>query len=208
MLHELGHSYGLDHDESGIALMNLQKPRAKNCSAGVGYRGYPMPDDYQGYLQYHKSYSGTRYNVAGTPWYKSGGFGQLDYKTPIVSSSTPASFILKVTYHSFFAHKWNGGNEYYAVRFWAVPDGTAPSFNRSTGLWTMPSGAQLLPYITYMTLPGWYSHTISLVMDLYAKHLPSLGKFRIWVYVDQSQYVPEVEEDDNVFPTNVVITRI
>ena len=203
-MHELGHSYGLKHDESRIALMNTQKPRAKNCDVASGYHGYPMPDDYQGYLQHHKNYSGTRFNVAGTPWYKENGTGHADQVTHVLTSSAPSrTFTIKATLHSFFNHAWTGGQ--IAIGLRAIPVGTTPTFNASTKTWSKPG--VLLPPWWIFTVNSWGSVKLTDTITVNRSQLPTDGDYRLWLHMDQDNNMSEVEEQDNLIPTGYIIRR-
>jgi len=207
MVHELGHSYGLQHDESRISVMNVARPQARNCDVASGYHAYPMPDDYQGYLQYHKNYSGTRFNVAGTPWYKKGGVGKIDQtNTPLKVSSLTAELQMDYTIHSYFAHAWGGGTAQYGITFRAIPVNTTPVFDHSNLTWSKPG--VLIPDYILATLPGWHSKYMSHTVTVTRNLLPTARKYRIWVYMDSASQVAEVEEADNLFPTQYTLERI
>jgi len=182
--------------------MNPQALKGKNCAVGSGFHGYPMPDDYQGYLHYHQVYLGNRYNVAGTPWYRGPtGLGSLDKKQLRVTPSSPARVTMTVTMHSFYNHPGPTVNVWY----YAIPVGTIPTFVPSAGIWT--SLGTKLNRSYSIAVPGWFSHGLRQDFDVTYGEVPHAGTFRIWVFVDASYQLPEVEEGDNVFPTGIVIER-
>jgi hypothetical protein len=199
-LHELGHSYGMKHDDARVSLMNV-KPRVRNCNVGANFADYPHPDDFQGYLQYHKNYSGSRFNVAGTPWYKSGSTATKDTIRQTVTASTPAAWRMSYLFHSYYAH--SGASIVIAYR--AIPTSVTPTFNYTTKQWSNTGTSLFLK--TNSTVPGWFTHKITVDLDVFHGELPGNGQYRIWVYVDSTNALSETEEDDNIFPTDVVITR-
>jgi hypothetical protein len=202
-MHELGHSYGLKHHNSYPSLMNDQKPRVKNCDVAAGFHDYPMPDDFQGFLQYHKSYSGARFNLAGTPFYRaSNGRGTFDSVGKFISSSSQyASWTVSFTYHSYFAH--SGPNVPIIFRF--IREGTIPTFNYSTNTWS-----NLGNLISYWQVDaqvnGWFSKKVTVFMDVFHWELPT-GNWRVWAQIDDLNNLGEVDKGDNLFPLDVFITR-
>jgi hypothetical protein len=202
-IHEIGHSYGLDHNESRVSVMNTVKPRVRNCDASEGFRDYPMPDDFQGYLEYHKDYTGSRFNVAGTTWYKwdVAYAGTRDTVRMITNSQFSAYVTLVYTLHSYFAHAGSS----IIISYRAIPTSSNPSYDPRTGQWI--GLGILLPELTTSTVPGWFSKRMQINIEVFRSQLPANGDYRIWIHVDSGNALTEVSERDNVFPTNTIITR-
>jgi hypothetical protein len=205
VMHEIGHAYGLEHESARVSVMDPNKPRVRNCSFWNGYHDAVMPDDLQGYLQHHKSYSGTRRNLSGTPWWKANGLGHLTAE-PIVFSTlaSPAQTVtLTYTLHSYYRHAT--GN--YAVSYRLREDIFGAGFNPSDGRYTFDAS---LPYVTTVSsLSNEYSARQSINMQIIPSDLPRAGVwYHVWVQVDSGYVVAETDESDNAFPTGVIIRRL
>lgn len=206
-LHEIGHAYGLLHDEAYISVMNdetLEFPR--NCHIGQGFSDFPFPDEYNGYLKHHKGYSGERYNLTGTAWYRN------DYNQNTVDRQTlllgngQISLNFTFTYSQYFPHTPPG----YHMRFWFFPEGTMPTFSGyATNTWNTTGGIRS-PWSTYVTNHGAVAarYTFSSSRPLYGSDLPNPGTYRVWVQMDSTGLVDETDEGDNFFPLDIIINRI
>ena len=102
------------------------------------------------------------------------------------------------------------GTPYRAV---LVPTSGAPTFNWSNSTWPFPSGTKYLtqrflttsdPSLDDMGFTGFNAFTESVV----GTTLTSGTNYRLWIQVHPSGYVSEVDEGDNVFPTNIRVQRL
>jgi hypothetical protein len=203
VIHEVGHMYGLNHDNSRIATMASIKPRVKNCW-GPGMSNFHMPDDFQGLMQYHKGYTGSRFNLGGTAWYKSGSTATIDRPRVVVGdTTTPVSTTFSFTLHSYFAHAGSS----FSIAFRAVPEGASPFPSSGAGAWSWPALTMVLNPTSRVTLPGWFSSKQTVTLSFRGWDLPS-GVTRVWAHIDSGLAVLEQAEFDNVFVTDVVITKI
>ncbi len=202
VIHEIGHMYGLAHEDSRIATMASLKPRVKNC-LGTGFSNFHMPDDFQGLMQYHKGYSGSRFNLGGTAWYKSGSTATIDRPRVNVTGSTSlVSTTFAFTLHSYFPHA--GPN--FTISYRLVPDGGAPFPTIPAGSFAWPALSVVLNPTSLITLPGWFSTKQTVTLSYRGSDLPT-GVNRLWVQIDPGQAVSEQTEADNVFVTDVLVTR-
>ena len=148
VVHELGHGFGMNHHDGPVSVMN-KKPRVRNCRWAQGYRDAPMPDDVQGYLQYHKTYSGVIKNMSGTPWFRaSDGFGtKWSVATRISGPNGSLNLTFNYTLHSYYRHATGD----YVVQYYAVPINQTPPFNWTTKRFTLPTP---LPVMTLVSGSG------------------------------------------------------
>ena len=209
-IHELGHAYGLAHNEGGASVMNPSKPRIRNCDVSANFHDYPLPDDMGGYLEHHKGYSGAVYNVAGTPWFQAGATASITKSEIPFTASGPAFLNVPLTYslHSFYPDRIA---EYRVEYFWLPLDYNTwqwriPTFNASTKQWSMP-GAKFAPEQTIVQNSGRSTSTQSINLAVLKRDFPVNILWRLWVRVDSLGQVSERNEGDNVFPTDVVIGR-
>jgi hypothetical protein len=199
IMHELGHSYGLKHVD-GTSVMNPNKPRVRNCDVYRSFHDYPNPDDFGGFMEHHQGYSGNRYNVAGTPWYRSGSTGTIDRRIiNLDASHTSANVTFSYTLHSFYPNNIASYTVNYFFLGW-----TLPTYNTSTKTWSTPAAVVYPGWLTFVENVNRSSVTQTVTGPLLRSRFP-YGQWRLWVQVDSGGAVNERQESDNVFPTDVVV---
>lgn len=201
-MHELGHAYGLSHT-SGTSLMNTDKPRVRNCDVYRSFHDYPHPDDIGGFMEHHKGYTGSVYNLAGTPWYRPGATAVIDRPVVNLDAAHPsANVTFSYTLHSFYPHTAPSFTVSYFFLGW-----TLPTYNASTKQWTIP---------TPSVFPGWSTRVDNLNRGSFTQTVANAplsrnsfpnGTWRLWVQVDRGGAVSERQEGDNIFPTDVLVFK-
>jgi hypothetical protein len=207
VMHEIGHAYGLSHSDDAASVMSASKPRIRNCTFFNGYHDAIMPDDLQGYLQYHKSYSGTRINLSGTPWWVNSPYGDLTSSTIMFAdlNSASQSVTLRYTLHSYYRHATGR----YRVRYFLGEDVLPPTFNPSTGRYTFPASLSQADATEVSSVSSHYSTRQSVSLQIMPSDLPRAGVwYHVWVQIDSMYEVAETDETDNAFPTAVIVRRI
>jgi hypothetical protein len=200
-LHEIGHAYGLDHDDATVSVMKTAIGNLmRNCHTAQNFHNYPFPDDINGFMAHHKGYTGTKWNWAGTPWARQSGMDTVQSVTHVVTSNTKSVSAI-VTIHSYY-----GTGQTPTIRLFLVPTTTQPTFNFTTKVWTMNSVQQGGLY-TVGPAFGIESRRITQTATFGGPSLP-VGVYRVWVKIDADDvFVSEPDEGDNVFPTDVKFNR-
>lgn len=213
-LHELGHAYGIAHNDAVHATMNRQAAPT-NCNMTQNYNDQPWPDDMAA-MQYKYGTITGRHNLAASAWFGSAISPTItgSYKTGIGSnfdglplSVTNPTWIGSVSYT---IEKYWDGTTPSAVftRFVLVPIGTLPIFNWTSHTWSYPAGSStrwMLDPASGALPEGNTQRTMALTFRLSDV---GVGTYRLFVEVDPSHLITETDEGDNVIPLNVVIRRI
>lgn len=202
-LHEIGHAYGLDHDNATVAVMKSSVVEMRNCHVAQGFHNYPFPDDMAGLMKHHKGFSGTKRNLAGTPWFRgSDGVDKTDVRSPVnVSSTQTKDVFVTVSLEAFYA------TTTMTAQLWLVPVNETPTFNFSTKTWHFGSKG---------VKTGWFEQSgftvttqrVTLEAPVSGSWLWANTTYRVWVEVDASKATVETDEGDNVFPTSAMVVRI
>jgi len=209
-IHELGHAYGLDHNNAEVAVMNPQKPRVRNCDVSAHFHDYPMPDDIGGLMQHHQGYTGATYNVAGTPWYRTGATAYMTRSWVTFDASSPNSvpIVLGYSLHSYYPDRIAAYtvSYFFMVFDWNTWTWTVPTFNASTQQWSMPNA--LYSSVHTSVQNSTRSTTVqATTFNFNRSDFPVGFYWRMWVMVDSANQVSERNEGDNVFPTDIVVGR-
>jgi len=198
-LHEVGHAYGLGHDNAVIGVMATGNPQIRNCHVAQGFHNYPFPDDIAGLMKHHKGFSGTKRNWAGTPWSRLSGIDSFTSDSHTVTTNTKSVSV------TFTVHSYYGTGASPNIRLHLVPINTPPTFNFQTKVWTLNSVQQglLIPLSSF----GIESRRVTQTATFGGSTLP-VGSYRVWVMVDANNvFASETDEGDNVFPTEVMFNR-
>lgn len=216
-LHEVGHTYDLGHEEGEINMMRSTGSgvRPRNCHVGLGFQPQPFPDDMNGLMSFYRNFptSSPAVNYTGTAFYLNGMDGVLANNQFWVSTNTQLVYI-PWTVESMYRSTSTTVTVYYRVVL--IPNtGTSglPLFNSSTKVWTFPSGSKFYgqryvtasdPSLDELGFSAFNGFSESIV----GTTLTSGTQYRVWLQVDPSGNVAEVDEGDNVFPTNIRVTRL
>lgn len=204
IMHEIGHSYGLAHDNSqSMTLMRSNAVWANNCHAAQGFTAYPFADEFFAKAKANGSASSSYINVAGSIWYDNGSGGEtLDSRSHTTISGTWGSATLRFNVSVMSYYK---GVRTPRIRWYLFPLSAPPTFDWSSGQWDVSSAA----WSSLSTTPAAIekeSRTVTL-SETIAGLLVSAGDYRVWVYVDHDRALSERDEGDNMFPTQYTVTR-
>lgn len=193
-IHEVGHSYGLGHMNAFQAAMNGTINRRRVCNVGAGYRPQPLSDDVQGYLSMYKSYSGNRYNVAGTAFYRNGSGNQTIHRTNFMTIYGSLNVSVPFTYMNYYDEP---SEIRFRIRILPAWDSSPTPGEAlwSSGSWTVsPKHPGAIYPVTVSTTIPW--------------NVGSIGaSYRLWIQMDPYSNLAETDEGDNWIPTDVTFVR-
>jgi hypothetical protein len=200
-LHELGHAYGIGHDDAVMNSMHIAQQDARNCHVAQGFSVFPFPDDTAGLMAHNDASPSTaQFNATGTAWYLMSGASMTDVPTITVPASgtlTIPSF--HVTIESMYSYPWT-----FFVSFVVVNDSSIPTFNWSANAWVYTSVSTSAP----ITAPNWTQQVATLPVPSWTLPVTALtrgARYRVWGHVWSGN--AETDSGDNVFPTSIVFTR-
>lgn len=216
-LHELGHAYGIAHNNAVLTTMNRDTTALRNCNMTQAYNDQPWPDDMSAMQHKYGTIPG-RHNLAASPWYgpvaaptvinADQGFktGIGDSINTFISASSPTSTqVVAYTLEKY----WDGAApNSVVVRFVLVPIGSLPIFNWTTHTWSYPAGSStrwILDPITTPMSEGNSRRDTSMTFQLSDV---GPGTYRLFLEVDPSHLITETDEGDNVIPMNFVLRRL
>lgn len=196
--HEVGHAYGLDHNDAWQTLMNTFSQGQHHCNVGAGFHQQPFSDETQ-FMEtvYRRTDFGTRYNISGTPMFWNG------------TIYTAASALLSVCRQSGSVSVTPTFT--YMNHYDALP--SSPKYRvalTSASLTAPPTASDIIwvsaPYTIPATAAGaTYNYSYSFSIPGYA--VPTTGA-RVWLQLDPNQLITETDEGDNLVPTNILITGV
>lgn len=204
IMHEIGHSYGLAHDNSQtMTLMRSSVPFANNCHAAQGFTSYPFADEFFAKAKANGSASSSHINVAGSIWRDNSSGGEMrdpSSTTTISGSWGSATLTFQVSIMSYYK-----GARTPRIRWYLFPLSDPPSFDWSSNQWDVSSAEWSSLSTTSPTVEK-ESRTVTL-SETISGLLVSAGDYRVWVYVDHDRALSERDEGDNMFPTQFKVTR-
>jgi hypothetical protein len=214
-LHELGHAYGIGHNDGVLATMNSVAGARRNCNLTQAYNDQPWPDDMSGMQFKYGTISG-RHNLAASPWFGSAAAQNISdpaFKTGIGTDvhSTISSLSATVTktFQYTLEKYWDGtAPDSVVVRFVLVPIGTLPSFNWTTQTWVFPAGSSTRWMLDPITTPMPESNSGRSTTITFQLSDVAPGNYRLFLQVDPSRLIAESDEGDNVIPLNFVLRRL
>lgn len=199
--HEVGHGYGLDHNNGWQTLMNSSAAGQHHCNVGSGFHQQPFSDETQFMWNvYPRSGIGTPQNVSGTPMALNGG----SYQSPTGTFTYCASASQSVTTRYTFM------NHYAALTQWLQHRAVLTT----ASLTSPPTPSDILWGSTPQTLlpagggssPTWQGATVNSqpTWSIPGSVIP-VGGARVWIQLDPNGYISETDEGDNLIPTNIVL---
>lgn len=226
VMHEVGHAYGLAHNQAVPNIMNDGLTGGKNMGTvctipdvwgNISHQ--PDGDSIQGLLALYGNSAASKLNYSGTPHLGVGGSSIIDYVTDeaadVIRCNLPFSVptarwrrnVTFTLYHSF-------GEDPHSVRLTGilVPSGELPRVDRRLG----PN------YITNPTEPeveggpwlddaeGVYRHArdFSFPFDMAQSSLAVNVTYRAWILIDRLNELVEVSRTDNAIPLDVTVRRV
>lgn len=201
-LHEIGHSYGLAHENSPstVSVMKKNNHNFRNCHVAQSYSHYPHPDDIDGLMEWHHGYSGTKRNLAGSAWYRFSGSDAIDEFGYSVNQYQTFTYAFNVSAHAYYTPPSS-----VVVRAYAVPDGVVPTFNWSTKQWNL-TDFTVIGQTVWNPSSFPETKTVFMTNTVDGSILP-IGLHRVWIAVDPYYSHTETDEGDNVFPTRVTVNK-
>lgn len=203
-LHEIGHSYGLDHVDATINVMEPALGNHRNANIVAAYSEFPWPSDiYEMRSRYETP--GTRTNLSASVWSRDPSTGSETITSPAlysIGASGSQNYIFSYSVEKFYF----GLLSSFGVRFYAVPGTASPTFSTSTQQWTFPAGSvnvgsSFTSNVAEQALKRLYTFTV------WGSTL-SVGTYRIWMMVDPTFATTETDETDNAIPTAIQVQRI
>lgn len=200
-LHELGHAYGIGHDDAVMNSMNTVQQAHHNCHVAQGFSAFPYPDDTAALMRYNdRSPTTAQYNAAGTPWTWSNGMSLLNR----LAVTAPASGSVTVpvfhsTIESMYPYTWT-----FFITFVVVSESARPTFDWASNAWSYTAVASA-PAITAsswgqvarpLSSPSWSFPASALTRGV---------TYRVWGHI--WSFNAETDLGDNLFPTAITLTR-
>lgn len=208
-LHELGHAYGLEHDDATIGIMNGSVACNKNFHKGLGRSSFYWPaDNAQMRSRYEIPPPGSRRNYSASAFYRSGSTIYFDAPSTVHLSSgyTSHVFAMSYSFERFFAN--SGSNVIVQMRW--VPDLTEPTYNSSTKTYTWPTFTSTNTFRLDAPSTGTADTTVHRQWNLTVTRaeIPATGViYRLWMHVDFANTAVETDEGDNMIPTGYTVLR-
>lgn len=189
--HEMGHAYGIWHNDAIATTMNSSGP-ARGCNMASGFHTQPDEDSQRGAVEFHGRNTNNIRNASAMIWYKDPVIGVT--KTHIDNLNyCGASFTYTVTLMSYYA---SISSTLYRVML--VPEGVPPSFN--------PGNFITVQIINPgSSFSGRFTSTFSL-SSLHTLLTPGVI-YRLWIQADYTNLVNESDEGDNVIPFDIRLKR-
>ena len=194
LVHEVGHAYGLDHDDTYTYAMNTI-PHGRHCTMGVGWREQPFGDDMAGALSIYGRNTDNIYNMSGSAVYRDASNNDMIdpvAETDYCGGGVFLEFTLNNVYKALASYQ-------FQYRF-AITSWFEESPESSDVVWWGPAFAQN---------PSGSNATVRKAINLYIDYtaLSPATPYRVWVVVDPYQHYSETDELDNWIPLNALIMR-
>ncbi|MBP6832900.1 MAG: hypothetical protein KA978_19080 [Deltaproteobacteria bacterium] len=191
MLHEIGHIYGLQHNDAWMTTMN-SAVGAMVCNAGMGFHPQPMGDDIQALMHLAGRSQVGVFDLAGATSIRTAAgatvIQQGGFINACATSSVAVSFTSTNRYSQPGSFQW---------RYILLPSSTT---NPALSVWAssvIGSGSNQ-PGATYQ-----WPTTLNIPHTVMAAGVT----YRVWVQLDPSGLVSERDENNNLIPLNILGSR-
>jgi len=226
VMHEVGHAYGLAHNQAVPNLMNDAFEGGTNMGTvctipdvwgNISHQ--PDGDSIQGLLALYGNDAASKLNYSGTPHLGVGGSSITDYVTDeaadLIRCSLPflvpnARWRRNVTftlYHSF-------GQDTHGVRLTGVlvPSGELPRVDPRLGpnYIINPTERQVEggPWLDAGEGVHMHAREFSFPFDMAQSSLVANVTYRAWILIDRLNELVEVSRTDNAIPLDVTVRRV
>lgn len=200
-VHEVGHAYGLMHNDAWLTPMNGSVNATRRCDRTNEYHALPWSDELQGLEHMYQQTANTQRNVSGTAFWLDGTDTTISIQHFASANAT--------TWNPTARVRWTHMNVYdaitseYEYTYRAVQDGVNPQTGTTYGIssvYDIPSG-QWFEGATYPREENGstFAFTISGV--------PTGQTFRVWIRLDPNGDITETDEADNWIPTRLTFQR-
>jgi hypothetical protein len=189
-VHELGHAYGLMHNDAFMTGMNTMGPPVR-CSAGSGFHPGPWADELQGQSFLYGYPQAGNFNIGGSATVGTPGSPQIPAQSFVGVCST-TQLTATFTYLNDYAEPSS-----FLWRYLLLP---GSSTNPASYVWIGPtlSTGSKFPGATYpVAWPLSIPHTV----------MTTGVTYRVWVQMDPWTQVSERDEHDNMIPLNITLSR-
>lgn len=192
MMHEVGHSYGIGHNDGGWpTLMRSSVGPTGGCNRATNFHSQPDADAQAGVVFHHGRNTNNVVNFSASPEFMSG--------TTVTSTSRlwgaycGAGFSLKITVYNYYASAPT-----WKYQFVVAPDGIVPSI--TDPVWWSPVNTVVN---SQHNMNATVTHTITPPSNVLS---PSVT-YRVWAVIDAGSEILESDEGDNWIPTGVRLVR-
>ena len=214
-LHELGHAYGIAHNNAVLTTMNSNASQARNCNMTQGFSPQPWPDDMAA-MEHKYGATPGRHNLAASPWFgpvtgptTSDSFFRTGVGTNVYQTISSASPTVTRTFNYTVEKYWdNTTPNNVIVRFVLVPIAAMPTFNWTSQTWVFPPGSSTAWWIDPVTSPMAEGNRLGTTTITFGLSHVAPGNYRLFLQVDPSNLIAESDEGDNVIPMNFTLRRL
>jgi hypothetical protein len=187
VMHEVGHTYGMAHNNTIASLMNEAGP-VRGCNAGAYFHSEPDADAHRGGVAHYGRNTDNLVNLSAMIWMGaiSGSHTQLNYP-----DYCGAGLYVQTRLMNYYATPTTSVSFRYAL----VHEGDNP--NSTSAVWSY-----------YSSVPA-FASTYFVGRTLYptVSSMPHGAWYRLWIEVDSSHAISESDEGDNWVPLDVLVRR-
>lgn len=203
--HEIGHTYGLAHNDAWLTMMNSIDAGAHHCVIGAGFRSQPNSDE-TSFMHYEYGRANGVVNQAGFPMWR-------DQQSGLPRATTETQFVLpfgqnttvtipqEATRFTFENHRACPSNSYPLTFRWVLIDENivSPTIADAEVFSVWYTLSQCWPGLTYPFVldGGWTISSQSLVQGRI---------YRLYAHVDV-WHGPETDEGDNLVMLGPTVVR-
>jgi len=190
-IHEVGHAYGLDHNNARPTVMRSVVTALGACNQAAGFHSQPDADAMAGVASLYGRNTNNLQNMSASPHFVSG--STLGVTVTDVPAYCGGTIPFTVTLFNYYAPvpQWR-------LNFIFVPDGQVPA-GGNIAWWSNNISVNNTP--TNFN----FAYNTSVEPSIFAF---SYGvQYRLWIRIDPLNVISETDEGDNLIPTAITLTR-